>query len=616
MPALTARARWLIGGGTALVAVVVVAGAALLLGNRPVPEALKYIPANSVVVAELRLDLPGDQFQKVGNLLAHFPGFADQSTLAAKIGEALDRLSGDATQGSVRYTTTLKPWLSGPTFAAVLPPPSGAGVGPTLGPTVGPVASGAPTSFLGGEGTGDGVVVATTDGQVTCATAIPAGTSQQIPQGTLLVDSSGSMACFMDGKFGLLGTPAGIQAALATHAAGNGMDRDATYAKARDTLGGDRIATAYVSGSAAQLMTQAEASLAPSLGLGLTSFTSLPDWLIAGIRAEDDALVTDVLVAPGKPGAPGTDAAGSPLPSLPALPPPHASDIAGFLPGNTVLLAEAHGVGVAAQAGLAALRADPDFKSQAAQLDGALSLAGGPQGIVGWIADAGLVVVPSGKAPATGGATDLTSDLDIGVILVGTDAATASAKVGQLSSLLSLAALSGNGTVTPENIGGVTVTTYDLGDLSSLLSQAGAGGQLSGLPIPTDVRVKLSIAVSGKLVLIGGDDAFARDVLGAQAGGTLADQDAYKRSLAHGASANLGQVYVAGASLRSLADRFIPTGQQAAWQNLRPYADPIDAVLVTTTIENGISHTKLVVTVSTPPSTPAGSASPASPASS
>src|SRR5215213_3398457 len=69
------RTRWLIGGGAAVGVVIAAVAAYLVLSSRPVPEALRYIPADSTAVAELRLDLPGDQLQHVGNLLAHFPGF-------------------------------------------------------------------------------------------------------------------------------------------------------------------------------------------------------------------------------------------------------------------------------------------------------------------------------------------------------------------------------------------------------------------------------------------------------------------------------------------------------------------------------------------------------------
>lgn len=602
MPALTARARWLIGGGVAAGAVVVAIGAALLLSSRAVPEALKYVPGNAVVVAELRLDLPGDQLQRVGNLLAHFPGFVDQSTLSSKLDETFDRLVKAGTNGGADYTTKLKPWLAGPTFVGILP--GGAGIGG---------ASPAPSAGQGGvslPSPTDGVIVTTTDGKVTCDAAIQGGAARTIPQGSMLVDRTGAMACFMDGKFGLLGTPAGIEAALAAHAAGSGIDHDATYGKARDTLGGDRLATVYVSGSAATLMQSAEASLPASFPISLpASAGALPEWLIAGLRAEDDALVADLYVAPPKAGTGATAAAGSPLPTLP---PPHVSDIAGFLPGNTVLLAELHGVGVSAQTALAALRSDPQFQSEAAQLDAALGLAGGPQGVVGWVNDAAVVAIPQSTTAAAGA----TPGVDAGLVLVATDEATASAKVAQLKSLLSIMALGSGGSATDVDVDGTTVTTIDLGSLSSLLNQAGAGGSLGGLTIPPDLRAKLTLAVRGKLVLIGGDEGFARDVLQVDAGLTLADDAAYKRSIGRGLASNLGQVYVAGASLRQLAGSFLPGDVQARWQSdILPYVSPIDAVLVTSTLEHGLSHSRVVLSVSTPPPTPASSASPAPAAS-
>src|SRR5512140_3173324 len=291
MPAMTAQARWLIGGAVAAGAVVVAIGAALLLSSRPMPEALKYVPGNAAVVAELRLDLPGDQLQRVGNLLAHFPGFKDQSTLSAKLDETLDRLVKGATSNASDYTTKLKPWLAGPTFIGVLPGGSGTG-GSSPAPSAGTSDGSLPAAT-------DGVIVATTDGKVGCDAAIQGGTPRTIPQGSMLVDAAGSMACFMDGKFGLLGTPAGIDAALAAHAAGSGIDHDAKYATARDTLGGDRLATVYVSGDAAKLMQSAAASFPASLPISIPSAAgSLPEWLMAGLRAEDDAVVMDLFVAP------------------------------------------------------------------------------------------------------------------------------------------------------------------------------------------------------------------------------------------------------------------------------------------------------------------------------
>ena len=63
------------------------------------------------VYAEARLDLPGDQRQRLANFLSHFPGFDDQAIFDQKIDEALDRLMGEGSKGEVTYTRDIKPWL-------------------------------------------------------------------------------------------------------------------------------------------------------------------------------------------------------------------------------------------------------------------------------------------------------------------------------------------------------------------------------------------------------------------------------------------------------------------------------------------------------------------------
>jgi hypothetical protein len=181
-------------------------------------------------------------------------------------------------------------------------------------------------------------------------------------------------------------------------------------------------------------------------------------------------------------------------------------------------------------------------------------------------------------------------------------------------SLLSIAALSGGGSATSEQVDGTTVTNIDLGNLSTLLGQAGASSQLNGISIPSGLHVGLSIAVRGSMILVGTDEAFPRSILDLDAGQALANQPAYQRAIAHASSSNLGELYVGGDALRAFATATIPADQQARWQqDLLPYAEPIDAILVTTTVDGGLSRTRLVVSVVTPPasSPPAGGGSPA-----
>ncbi|HXI44868.1 MAG TPA: DUF3352 domain-containing protein [Candidatus Acidoferrales bacterium] len=590
MPTLTTRTRWLIGGGIAVAAVAVVAIAVFVLGARPVPEALKYLPADSVVVGELRADIPGDQLGHLGNLLAHFPGFKDQSTLATKLDQAFDRLLSDQTGGATSYTRDVKPWLAGPTFIGLAAP--GPGATPPASPGAGTPAA------MAAEGA---LLVATTDGSAVCERALAGsvGASETYLGVTITKNAGGELGCALDGRYALIGSPARIRAGLDAHRAGNGMDRVAQYAQARDALGGDRLATVYLSSAAAARLVAADPSLPISAVNGLAA---LPAWAIAGIRAEDDALVADIVVAPAASGQGGASA-GAPTQATVSLPPPHASQVAAFVPGDAIALAELHGIGATAQNALGALRADPQFQSAAAQLDSALALAGGPEALVGWIDDAAIVVLPDHTGSATPGLT-------AGFVLVAHDDASAAAKATQLRSVLSLLALSSGNAPVDETIEGVTVTTIDLGDLGTLLNAAGGAGGLGsigGLPIPTDAHVKLTIAARGRLLLFGGDDAFARAVLGVDAGSTLADQSAYRHAVARGAEQNLGQVYLAGAALRDLAGRFIPPDQIDRWRtDLLPYAAPVESLLITTTTTNGLSRTRIVVSVATPDATATG----------
>jgi hypothetical protein len=100
--------RWIVGLGVAGVAVAVAIGAYLLLAGQPTPEALRYIPGDAAMVVEARFELPGDQLQKLGNLLSKFPGFDDQANLSDKLDEGLSRLVG-AAETDLDYRTDIKP---------------------------------------------------------------------------------------------------------------------------------------------------------------------------------------------------------------------------------------------------------------------------------------------------------------------------------------------------------------------------------------------------------------------------------------------------------------------------------------------------------------------------
>ena len=577
--ASASRSRWLIAGGVAVVAIAAVIAGVMVLGSRPSPEALRYIPADSVVVGELRLDLPGDQLEKVGNLLAHFPGFKDQSSLPQKLDEALGRLVQSATSGGADYQADVKPWLAGPLFFGVRPTTDGAQTGAAA--------------------LDHGVAVATTDGKVTCdalfAKEKQTPTSVTYKTFTLAVSTDGTFACVLDGRYGLLGDPASVEAALDAHAAGSGVDTSADYKAARDALGADRLMTIFVNGKDVlelQGMFQSQLPIeAPPSGLG----PNVPRWAMAGFRTEDDALVLDLVSAPGEAsgasgapasgtsasGAPasGTSASGAPASQLPTAPPPKSSTLATLLPGDTVVLAEGHGAGIGIQKLLAALRADPATEATLGQVDSALALVGGADGLLGWIGDAGLVVVPDGSSVAGG------------VVLLAPDDATAAAKVGQLEQFLALAGIGGGIDIQETTVNGTKVTTATLGDLGSLLKLAGAN-----IDVPAGTSLAISVAARGPLVMIGGGETFARHIL--EADDRLADQAGYKRALGRATDKNLGQVYVAAAALLPIAETTVPAAEKATFDSdFKPYLEPFDALIATTTTDGKLFRTRIVATV-------------------
>ena len=564
----TAQRRWLIAGGVAVLAIAAVIAGVMLLGSRPVPEALRYIPADSVVVAELRLDLPGDQLEKVGNLLAHFPGFKDQASLPQKLDEALGRLVQGATSGGADYEADVKPWLAGPLFFGVRPTSAGA--------------------QSGAASIDHGVAVATTDGKITCealfAKEDETPNSETYKSFTLVVTDDAGFACALDGRYGVLGDPASVKAALDAHGAGSGVDTSADYKAAREALGADRLMTLFVAGKGAldlQGALQSELPIPePSLGL----LQTVPRWAMVGFRAEDDALVLDLVGAPPTAGSSGSGAppaagSGAPASALPSAPPPKTSTLATLVPADTVALAEGHGVGIGIQKLLAALRTTPDASETLGQLDSALALLGGAEGLLGWIGDAGVVIVPDGTSVAGG------------VVLLAPDDATATEKVGQLTSFLTLAALGGGVDIQETTVNGTKITTATFGDLGSLLRLGGAN-----VDVPAGTSLAISVAARGSLVMIGGGETFARHML--EAGDRLADGAAYKRAIALAADRNLAQVYVAASALLPLAETALPVDELKAFDTeVKPYLEPFDAIVMTSTTDGTLSRTRIVATV-------------------
>jgi hypothetical protein len=545
------RGRWIVAGVVAIAAIAVAIGAVVLFGEQSSPVALQYLPGDAAVVAEVRLDLPGDQLQKVGNLLAHFPGFADQSTLGTKLDEALSKLVESASDGKASYVNDLKPWVNGPLFLAALNPGDASST----------------------DGPRDMVVSATTNGGAACANVFKdqAVTHEAYRNLDLVLSAKGDVACVLDGRQALLGDPATVRKALDAKAAGSGMDKSAKYKAARAALGGDRLATFYMDGdSLAKLMPAASAMPIPAQLQGLIG--TIPSWFIGGVRAEDDAFVVDFVAAPTP-----TPTAG---PSLLAMPATHASVIAPMLPGDTLVYVEAQGAGVALQNLLTQLREVPDLQSALQMLDG----VGGAGALVGWVDDIGLAVSVHGQAP------------DGALILVAKDEAGAASRVAQLKGLLGLVGAGAGIEVKDSTINGVTVTTITINDAGTLVPPGTVPGG-AGLP---SGPISFSMAAHGKTVLVTSGEAAMTAILNTAAGSSLADNAAFKHAGTRGIADARMTIYVGVGASVDLAKGFIPPDTLASYQrDVAPYVEPLEGFLIQAASDVAGNRSRMVITVTT-----------------
>ena len=86
------RARWAIALVATLVVVLVAGGLVAFAGAGAASVGPAYAPSDALLYMDVRGDLPGDQRQQLATFMAHFPGFADPSSLQTKLDQALDKL--------------------------------------------------------------------------------------------------------------------------------------------------------------------------------------------------------------------------------------------------------------------------------------------------------------------------------------------------------------------------------------------------------------------------------------------------------------------------------------------------------------------------------------------
>jgi len=574
----SSRGRWV--AATILIALVVALtgmAAFALTSTKSTSVVLGYVPTDSVAYGELRLDLPGDQRQNVGEFLSKFPGFADQAALDTKLDEVLDRIVGQGSQNKQTFTKDVKPWFGGQMGFAMGPIQVGNGDGLAahhrralvlLSVKDAGLASTWLDSTLKAEG-GSGSAQTYNGASMTVFSAPKAADMQ-------------AAYTILDGKVAVVGDVDSVKAAVDTKGSSPLATGDAVSA-AQASVTGDSLgfmfidlkaiadATAKIAGS----MNDAGGS-APSLPPALTNL--IPGWAAARIRVEGDALRLDGVIQ-HKDGTPGPNEN-------------RTNAVAGFAPPSTIALVAGNDYGATLKETAELYEKDPTLKKVYDQVNQVAGMLGGIDAIVGWMGDTGVVVDKHGDT------------VQGGIVSIPADAAQAKQLLTSLRSFVQMAGPNSGITVTDETYNGQTITVVDLGDLRSLAGMAGALGGASVPATPSgipDTDVKIAYVANDQVVAIGSSAEFVKAVIDAGAGASLADDARFQGLLARVDAKHTSVSFVDVAAVRGLVESSMAdasAAKKAEYEaSIKPFLTPFDALIATGALGGGTDQTHSVITV-------------------
>jgi hypothetical protein len=567
----TSRTRW-IAAGVLIALVIGVTGLATLAltGATSTSVVLGYVPTDSVAYGELRLDLPGDQRQEVGEFLSKFPGFADQAALDSKLDEVLDRLVSEGTDGKQTFTKDIKPWFGG-----------------QMGFAAGPIHLGSGDAAKARDHRG--LLLLTVKDAALARTWITSTLQSEGVTGTTetyngveltTFDSQAAYAIVAD-KVALVGDVASVKAAIDTKGSSALATGDAVKA-AQASVDGESVGFVFIDVKAViDEAAELAASAAPvgSLPPIPTTVTDLlPDWAAARIRIEGDALRLDG-VADHKDGTPGPDQN-------------RANGVAGYAPPSTLALLAGNDYGTTLNEWVELYRSDPALKDSVAQIEQIAGMLGGIGAIVGWMGDTGVVIDQAGDS------------VEGGLITIPADAAKGQQLLTSLRTFLQMGGSSSGITVSEETYNGQTITIVDLGDLSGLAAMAGGLGgtelpaQPSGLP---DTDVRIAYVANDQVVAIGSSVDFIKHVIDAGAGASLADDARYQDLLRRVDEQHTGVTFVDLTAVRGMVEGAMTDATAADKaeyeESVKPFLTPLDALMATRALGDGTDQTHSVITV-------------------
>lgn len=546
--------RWGVAAGTLAVVVGVVSIAAVFLAAGSVGSAVRgWLPPDTVAYLEVRADLPGDQRANVADLLARFPGFADQATLETKIDEAIERLLEDS---GVRWTQDVKPWFGGELglvvtsaifeAAAVLdepgrfepaPPEDGAAL------LIGVKDAAAATAWMAAQVEGDMRTETYAGGELTLADG---------PDGT-------TMAFAARNDVLVLGAEGTVRAVLDTGGASR-VGAAEPFAAGRRAAPGAYLGFGFVDLAAfidGALEAAGEAAEVPQACLD-EWLAAVPAWAVGSVRAEDDLLAfTSTVPEVGE--RRGTAAT--------------ASVIAEHLPGTTLVALRTREFGASLLAGLdrlgGLLACDPQATDVMDQLRVGLAAFGGAEALVGWAGDAAFAL-DFGDRGWTGG-----------FAATAADEAAAGRALEQIRAILALAGAGADV--------GIQVREEPYGEGALLLIEVQS--DLAGEEPPA-----FAATVQGGVLAVGTVD-FVKGVVDTEPDTSLAATEAYRRAVSAAGGTGVSEVFVHLAGLATGVEAMIPAEERERFRTeVKPFLEPLEAFAALAGPPGATTESRAVIT--------------------
>ena len=529
------RVRWLIAGLATILVIGVVIAAILVYGQRPaaVSALPEYAPASSAVYAEFRLDLPGDQRDRVIEFMSKFPGFADPATFEQKMNDSLDQLLLNTGLG-LSWTQDVEPWFGGQ--IAVFGSISGERMAVPSFSAVLSVKDRAPLDALiaARRGAGGG-----TSGHY--YREIPVWTDSFGGSAFTLTDDALILSTRSEDLHTALDVKAGAAPSLATNT---------DFSESMATLNGDRLAAVYIDADALRAAIENLGGVGP-MELGLQA-GAMSGKVLVELRAESNHVA---LTARSRP-QPGT------TPQLMFTSGP--TTVAERMPADSMVYVGVHGTGAILKSGIQQMlglagQSGVDT-GQLRQVDQYLGMP--MEDFLDFLGETAVTFSAGADGSYSGG-------------LIGTvsDEALARERLGRIVSAIRLAATFGEVPlpVTIEEVphGPATVTVFRL-------------QQQPGMDLPF-TSISYTVA-NGQLLL--GVDSFVTDALDRLPGDSLASDPRFKAALDAAGVDNMAVFYVDIGRARIALEEQMPADVRARYETeVRQYLAPLSQLIITSSMD-------------------------------